>query len=66
MLLGAVLLVAWHYSVKWSGSKIFPSPLDVEKGMAELAARGVLWGYIGDSLRRVAEGFGAAAILGIP
>ena len=65
-LLGLVLLVVWHYSVKWSGSTIFPSPGDVEKGMAELAGRGVLWGYIVDSLRRVAEGFGMGAILGIP
>ena len=66
LLLGTGLLIAWHYSVKWTGSKIFPSPLDVQKGMAELAGRGVLWGYIGDSLRRVAIGFGAAVILGIP
>jgi NitT/TauT family transport system permease protein len=38
----------------------------VEKGLAELARKGLLWAYIGDSLRRVALGFGAAAAVGIP
>ncbi len=66
ILLGVVLLIIWHYCVKWSGTKVFPSPLDVQKGMAELARRGVLWGYIGDSLRRVGLGFGAAVIFGVP
>jgi NitT/TauT family transport system permease protein len=62
----ALFLGIWHFSVRWSDSKIFPSPLDVQKGIAELFHKGVLWGYIADSLRRVAVGFGAAAILGIP
>lgn len=34
--------------------------------MAELLRKSLLWSYIGDSLRRVAFGFGAAAALGIP
>jgi NitT/TauT family transport system permease protein len=62
----AVFLATWHYAVSWSASKIFPSPLDVEKGIAELVRKGVLWGYIGDSLRRVAIGFGAGVALGVP
>ena len=62
----SLLLVAWHYAVRYSGSKIFPSPLDVQKGMAELARKGVLLGYIGDSLRRVGVGYLGAALLGIP
>ncbi len=66
LLLGLVLLLAWHYSVAWTGSKVFPSPLDVRKGMAELARRGVLWGYIADSLRRVGVGFCSAMVVGIP
>ena len=66
LLLGAALLGAWHVSVLWSGSKIFPSPLDVRRGLAELARRGVLWGYIGDSLRRVLVGFSVAVVLGVP
>jgi NitT/TauT family transport system permease protein len=65
-LLSVLLLVLWHKSVHWTGSKIFPSPLDVEKGMAELVRKGVLVNYILDSLRRVAIGYGAATILGIP
>jgi NitT/TauT family transport system permease protein len=62
----ALFLAAWHYAVVWSATKVFPSPLAVEKGMAALAKQGLLWAYIGDSLRRVALGFGAAALLGIP
>jgi NitT/TauT family transport system permease protein len=60
------LLLLWCCLVAWTHTKIFPSPFDVEKGMAELIHKGVLWGYIADSLRRVAVGFGAAAALGIP
>ncbi len=64
--LGASCLRLWHYSVVWTGTKVFPSPLDVEEGIAELARKSLLWSYIGDSLRRVAIGFGAATVLGIP
>jgi NitT/TauT family transport system permease protein len=66
LLAASALLALWHYAVVVSGTKVFPSPLAVEKGMAELAGKGLLWAYIGDSLRRVAIGFGAAAIVGIP
>lgn len=59
-------LALWHFSVRWSGTKVFPSPLEVEKGMVELIHKNVLWNDIVDSLRRVAIGFGAAAALGIP
>jgi NitT/TauT family transport system permease protein len=62
----AVLLLLWHYSVVWTRTKVFPSPLAVEKGLAELAGKGLLWAYICDSLRRVALGFGAATLIGIP
>jgi NitT/TauT family transport system permease protein len=66
ILASALLLALWYESVHWSGTKVFPSPHDVEKGMAELLRHHVLWGDIVDSLRRVAIGFGAAALLGIP
>jgi NitT/TauT family transport system permease protein len=56
----------WHYAVVWTATKVFPSPLAVERGIAQLAKKGLLWAYIGDSLRRVALGFGAAAIVGVP
>lgn len=66
LLATATLLALWHYSVLWSGTKIFPSPREVEKGMAELLRHHVLWGDIVDSLRRVAVGYGAAVLLGVP
>lgn len=65
-LAAAVFLALWHYSVLLTATRIFPSPLDVEKGLAELIRNQVLWADIGDSLRRVAGGFGAAAVIGIP
>ena len=61
-----LFLVLWYYAVAWSGSKIFPAPIDVVKGMQELLRKGVLMHYIVDSLRRVAVGYGLAALLGIP
>jgi NitT/TauT family transport system permease protein len=61
-----LLLATWNYSVKWSGTQVFPSPLGVEKAMAELLRHHVLWADIVDSLRRVAYGFGTATLLGVP
>jgi NitT/TauT family transport system permease protein len=66
LLASGLLLASWHYSVRWTGTKIFPSPLQVEKGMVELFHKNVLWSDIGSSLRRVAIGFSAATALGIP
>jgi NitT/TauT family transport system permease protein len=66
VLASALFLALWHYSVVWTATKVFPSPLAVEKGIAELVRKSLLWSYIGDSLRRVAIGFGYAAVLGIP
>jgi NitT/TauT family transport system permease protein len=66
LLASALFLALWHYSVVWSATKIFPSPHDVEKGIAELIHKRVLSRDIVDSLRRVAIGFGGAAALGIP
>jgi NitT/TauT family transport system permease protein len=66
-LLAAILFFAlWHFLLLWSGTKVLPAPLQVEKGMVELFHRNVLWQDIGSSLRRVAVGFGAATILGVP
>jgi NitT/TauT family transport system permease protein len=66
LLATALLLVLWRYSVIWTGTRIFPSPREVEKGLAELLRHHVLWGDIYDSLRRVAIGFGVSVILGVP
>jgi NitT/TauT family transport system permease protein len=62
----ALLLAIWHYSVVWTATKVFPSPLSVYLGLGELLHKHVLWADIGDSLRRVALGFGAATAVGIP
>jgi NitT/TauT family transport system permease protein len=66
LLAAALLLALWHYSVLWTATKVFPSPLSVDKGLAQLIHKHVLWADIGDSLRRVALGFGMAAVVGIP
>jgi NitT/TauT family transport system permease protein len=66
LLTSLALLAVWHYSVVWTATKVFPSPRDVEKGIAELLHKSLLWSYVADSLRRVAIGFGVAAVLGIP
>jgi NitT/TauT family transport system permease protein len=66
LLAAGLLLALWHYSVSWTATKVFPSPLSVEKGLAQLLHQHVLWADIGDSLRRVALGFGLAALIAIP
>jgi NitT/TauT family transport system permease protein len=62
----AVSLLFWSASVRWSGTKVFPSPLEVVRGIAELFQKHVLWADIIDSLRRVVIGFGLASLVGIP
>jgi len=66
LIAAALLLALWYYSVVWTATKVFPSPLSVEKGIVELFHKHVLWADIADSLRRVAIGFGLAVIVGIP
>jgi NitT/TauT family transport system permease protein len=66
ILVTALLLAAWHLSVVWTATRVFPSPWSVENGLVELIHKHVLWNDIGDSLRRVALGFGLAAIIGVP
>jgi NitT/TauT family transport system permease protein len=61
-----LFLLLWNYLVLWTKTKVFPSPLAVERGMAELSHKGLIWAYMADSLRRVALGFGLAALIGIP
>lgn len=66
LLMSALFLVFWHYAVRWTQTKVFPSPLEVERGFAELIHKGVLYRDIFDSLRRVAIGYLAAIVIGIP
>jgi NitT/TauT family transport system permease protein len=62
----AVLLALWTLAVKATGTKIFPTPLDVLKGIAGLAEKSLLWSYILDSLTRVFSGYFAAILVGLP
>ncbi len=65
----AVLLAAlalWWAAVRWTGTRVFPAPAEVARGLGELAGKHVLWADIADSLRRVAVGFGGAVLLGVP
>jgi NitT/TauT family transport system permease protein len=62
----SVLLAIWFLSVRGAGPRVFPSPLDVERGIAELVRKGLLFRYAGDSLRRVTIGYMTAAACGIP
>ena len=66
VLASAILLAGWHYAVIATATKIFPSPLDVVKGVQELFQKGVLGGYVLDSLRRVGAGYGLGVLLGVP
>src|SRR5579864_1330911 len=66
LMAACLLLLLWHFLVKWSDTKIFPSPFSVQQAMVELTHKGLLWQYIVDSLRRVAFGYFAAAVLAIP
>ena len=64
--LGALLVALWAALVHWTGTKVFPSPLQVLRGLAELSRRGVLLPYLRDSLVRVAIGYSVAVALGVP
>lgn len=62
-----VLLVAvWWIVVVKTRSAIFPTPLQVVMGTAELIADGSLWEHITSSLLRVGAGFLLAVIVAIP
>ena len=64
--LAVLLFAAWHAAVHLSGSDLFPGPLDVARGIAELALKGLLFKYVVASLFRVTCGFALALALGIP
>lgn len=62
----ALVVAAWHFSVVWTGTKVFPSPTAVVRGLGELVHRGVLVSYLLDSLRRVGVGAGLAVAVAVP
>jgi NitT/TauT family transport system permease protein len=57
------VIAVWQLAVMLTGTAIFPSPLAVLKGLRELPHLGA---YILDSLFRVACGYSAAVLFGIP
>ena len=61
-----LFLAAWQGAVRLSGSDLFPTPLEVFRGLAELASQGLLLKYIVASLFRVSWGFGLAVFVGVP
>jgi NitT/TauT family transport system permease protein len=62
----AAALGLWWGAVAASGTEVFPSPLEVARGIGELAERGVLGPYVLDSLRRVGAGYLLALAAGLP
>lgn len=63
LFVAVVVLSAWHAAVILTGTKIFPSPIAVAKGLRQLPHLG---SYIGDSLFRVGSGYLGAVLLGVP
>lgn len=61
-----VIIGVWWLAVVVTGATIFPSPVDVVRGLGELVERRILGAYIADSLFRVAMGYLTAVIIGIP
>jgi len=62
----AVFLSVWQLGVRLSGSDLFPTPIEVLRGLVELVQRGLLLKYIVASLFRVVWGFTLAALIGVP
>lgn len=61
-----LFMLAWHLGVRLSGSEIFPTPLEVARGIIELAHQGLLLKYVVASLFRVSWGFFLAVAIGVP
>ena len=61
-----LFLLIWHTLVKISGSDLFPTPVDVAKGIVELIQKGLLLKYVVASLFRVSWGFVLAVLIGVP
>jgi NitT/TauT family transport system permease protein len=64
----AFLIIAWQTVSSFNiySKHLFPSPLDVARGILELSGTGRLWPSIGSSLLRFWGGYLAAAMLAIP
>ncbi len=62
----AGLTALWQAAVVWTGSTVFPSPLDVARALGELVREGVLAPAVARSLARVGAGYAVALAAGIP
>jgi NitT/TauT family transport system permease protein len=61
-----LLLLAWQVGASRQAVHLLPGPLEVARGIVELAQRGLLLRYIVASLFRVTWGYVSAAIIAIP
>jgi NitT/TauT family transport system permease protein len=61
-----LFLLIWHGLVRLSGSDLFPTPVDVARGIGELIEKGLLVKYVVASLFRVSWGFLLAVLVGVP
>lgn len=61
-----LLLGGWQLAITVTDAHVVPGPFKVLRGLEELAERGVLLGYVLDSVRRVLTGFAIAVVLGVP
>ncbi len=62
----ACFTLVWWAGVRWSGTRVFPSPAAVVEGFWSLATTGQLWAYTRDSLWRVLVAFAISAAVAIP
>lgn len=65
-LVSAVLLLLWQLGVVYTGTNVFPGPIDVLAAMRDLYTQGKLAPYIIDSVGRVVAGYTLAILLGTP
>jgi NitT/TauT family transport system permease protein len=61
-----LFIIIWDLSVRFSGSDLFPKPIEVARAIIELIQHGLLFKYIVASLFRVTWGFALAAVVGVP
>jgi NitT/TauT family transport system permease protein len=61
-----IFVVTWYAAVRLSGTKLFPTPLEVLLGIGELVRKGLLVKYVAASLFRVTWGFLLAVVVGVP
>jgi NitT/TauT family transport system permease protein len=59
-------LLLWQLGIRLAGSTVLPSPLEVARGIGDLAKNGLLSRYVVASLYRVTIGFGLAVLVGVP